>query len=63
MQKTASYIIAAILVLLGLFYAILPHSVHIGSGIGFGLGHTIHIGLGVVLIIAAIAVFAVARKA
>lgn len=63
MQKTTNYIIAAILVLLGLFYAILPHSVHIGSGIGFGLAHSVHISIGIVLIIAAIVVFAVARKA
>ena len=50
-------VIAGIVGLLGLFYAVLPHSVHISSGIGFGLSHTVHIAIGVVLIIVAIIVF------
>ena len=62
MPNATQYIIAGILALVGLFYAALPHSVHISSGIGFGLSHTVHIVIGVVLIIAAIAVFMAARK-
>ena len=62
MQKTAKYVIAAIVGLLGLFYAVMPHSVHINSGIGFGLPHTAHLLMGVVLIIAAIVIFVMARK-
>lgn len=62
MQKTAKYAIAAIVGLLGLFYAIMPHSVHINSGIGFGLSHTAHLLIGVVLIIAAIAMYVMAKK-
>ena len=62
MQKTAKYIIAAIVGLLGLFYAVMPHSVHINSGIGFGLPHTAHLLMGVVLIIVAIAIFVMAKK-
>ena len=50
-------VIAGIVGLLGLFYAVLPHSVHISSGLGFGLGHTVHIAIGVILIIVAIIVF------
>ena len=50
-------VIAGIVGLLGLFYAVLPHSVHISSGLGFGLGHTVHIAIGVISIIVAIIVF------
>lgn len=41
---------------------LMPHSVHISSGIGFGLPHTMHLLIGVVLIIAAIAIFVMAKK-
>lgn len=44
-------ILGAILVLIGLFYAVAPHETHVSSGVGFGAEHTVHIGLGVVLII------------
>ncbi len=62
MEKTAKYVIAAIVGLLGLFYAVMPHSVHINSGIGLGLPHTAHLLIGVVLVIAAIAVYLMAKK-
>ena len=62
MQKTAEYAIAVIAGLLGLFYALMPHSVHINSGMGFGLPHTAHLLIGIVLIIVAIVVFVMARK-
>ena len=62
MQNTAKYAIAALVGLLGLFYAVMPHSVHINSGIGFGLPHTAHLLMGVVLVIAAIAIFVMAKK-
>ncbi|MBI2207936.1 hypothetical protein HYU50_00405 [Candidatus Woesearchaeota archaeon] len=62
MQNTAKYAITAIIGLLGLFYAVMPHSIHINSGIGFGLPHTVHLVIGVVLIIAAIAIFVMAKK-
>ncbi len=50
-------VIAGIVGLLGLFYAVLPHSVHVNSGFGFGLSHTVHIAIGVISIIVAIIVF------
>ncbi len=62
MEKTAKYVIASIVGLLGLFYAVMPHSVHINSGIDFGLPHTAHLLIGVVLVIAAIAVYLMAKK-
>ena len=62
MQKTVKYVIAGVVGLLGLFYAVMPHPVHINSGIGFGLPHTAHLLIGVVLIIVAIAIFVMAKK-
>ncbi len=44
-------VLGAILVLIGLFYAVAPHETHISSGADFGASHTVHMGLGVVLII------------
>jgi len=61
-QNTAKYAIAALVGLLGLFYALMPHSVHISSGIGFGLPHTAHLLIGIVLVIAAIAIFVMGKK-
>jgi len=62
MADITKYVISGILGLIGLFYAALPHSVHISSGIGLGLSHTVHMIIGAVLIIAAIVVFMAARK-
>lgn len=55
-------IVAAVIGIVGLFYAALPHSIHVSSGFGFGLTHPIHIAIGVVLIIIAIVVFMAAGK-
>jgi len=41
---------AVILVVLGAFYMLAPHSIHVSSGFGLGLTHTIHNILGVVLL-------------
>lgn len=63
MADMTKYVIAGILGLIGLFYAALPHSVHTSSGIGFGLSHAVHVIIGAVFIIAAIAVYMIAKKA
>ncbi len=63
MADITKYVIAGILGLVGLFYAVLPHSVHISSGVGFGLSHTVHLVIGAVFIIAAIVVYVAAKKA
>jgi len=34
-----------------LFYAIAPHNVHVSSGLGLGLEHTMHIAVGVILVV------------
>ena len=44
-------IVGIILLILGLFYAAAPHDIHVSSGAGFGWDHTVHIVLGVILII------------
>jgi len=44
-------IVSVVLVLLGLFYAIAPHNVHVSSGLGLGLEHTMHIAVGVILVV------------
>lgn len=45
-------VIGAVLVLLGLFYALAPHAMHVSSGLGLGLEHSVHQVLGVVLLVA-----------
>ena len=47
----ASLIIGIILIIIGVFYAAAPHSIHVSSGVGFGWEHTMHMIFGIVLII------------
>ena len=44
-------VLGIVLVLLGLFYALAPHAMHVSSGLGFGLEHMWHVTLGVVLLL------------
>lgn len=43
----------AVLAVLGLFYLAVPHNIHLSSGLAFGLEHSMHMVLGVVLLVAA----------
>jgi|SRR5437867_5051453 len=43
-------VIAGAVIGMGLFYKSALHEIHIASGIGLGLAHTAHIGLGAILI-------------
>lgn len=56
----ARVIAGLILLLLGLFYAFLPHNIHVSYGldwlIGLNFSHTIHIILGLILLVAGIIV-------
>jgi len=61
-MKIISLIIGIILLLVGAFYSLFPHSIHISSGIGFGFSHTIHITIGVILLIIGIVVLIMGRK-
>jgi len=45
------YILAAgVIIGIGLFYKSALHEIHVASGLGFGLTHTAHVGLGAILI-------------
>ena len=56
------YIVGAILILLGVFYILFPHSVHVASGIGLGVPHSGHILLGIVLAVSGIVLFVWKKK-
>ncbi len=47
-------VLGIILLLVGLFYALAPHSLHTSTPLGFGLEHTMHQILGVILIVVGI---------
>lgn len=55
-------IVGVIILLLGLFYAGAPHSLHTSSGIGLGLEHNVHQMLGIVLVIVGLVVLIKGRK-
>ena len=61
-MKIIKLIIAIILILVGAFYALLPHSIHISSGFGFELSHNYHIMIGVVLLIIGIVLTLIKKK-
>lgn len=52
MNKTTSLVIGIIMLIIGAFYTFFPHSIHISSGLGFGLVHGIHVTVGIVLLVA-----------
>ncbi len=52
----AKLVLGVILLLVGLFYVLAPHTLHVSTGLAFGLDHTMHIVLGVILIIVGIVV-------
>ena len=51
MNKTTSLVIGIIILVIGVFYTILPHSIHISSSFGFGYTHGIHVSIGIVLLV------------
>ncbi len=55
-------IITVILALVGLYYLVAPHDLHVKSGFGFGLDHTYHMLLGVVLLVVAAVVHMKMKK-
>lgn len=61
-KSTLYFITGIILLVVGAFYVAMPHSIHISSGIGFGLSHSLHILLGIVLLVAGIIVLLIGRK-
>ena len=61
-MKILNLVIAIILFVIGGFYALFPHTIHISSGIGFELGHGTHIIVGVIALIVGIIVLVIGRK-
>ena len=57
-----STIVSIVLLLAGAFFFFFPHSVHISSGLGFGLSHGYHLLLGFILIVIGIIVLILGRK-
>lgn len=54
--KVILIIIGIILLIPGLFYTVIPHSVHLSTGLDFGFSHTVHVlGYGIPVLIIAIA--------
>lgn len=61
-MKKGKLIIGIVLLIIGAFYALMPHSVHISSGLDFGLSHVIHILFGTVLIVVGIVLLWITKK-
>ncbi len=61
-MKTVNLIVSVILLIAGVFYALLPHSMHISSGLDFGLSHNYHIVIGVILLILGILLILIKKK-
>lgn len=43
-----------LLVVLGMFYALAPHRIHVSSGLGFGQSHSVHVSAGIIMLAAAL---------
>jgi len=61
-MKILNLIIGIILLLIGAFYALLPHTTNVSSGIGFGLTHTLHLTIGIIALIIGVIVLLIGRK-
>lgn len=55
-------VVSVILILLGLFYVLVPHDIHVAT-IGLGLEHTMHQVLGVILLVIGIVLWWKGKKA
>ena len=55
-------IIGVLLLIIGAFYTFMPHTIHISSGLGFGLSHTMHLTIGIILLVAGVLLLIVGRK-
>ncbi len=45
------HIISIIILIVGLFYTVAPHSVHVSTGLGLGWEHSYHLVMGVILLL------------
>lgn len=51
-------VIVGVVIGIGLFYKSAIHEIHIASGLGFGLPHQVHVGIGAITITLAVAAVA-----
>ncbi|MBI3412519.1 MAG: hypothetical protein HY051_00365 [Candidatus Aenigmarchaeota archaeon] len=56
--KQADWVVLVILAILGAFYLLAPHNVHVSSGIGLDLDHSVHTIAGVILLLVAAGYYA-----
>lgn len=52
-------VIAGVVIGTGLFFKSAIHEIHIASGLGFGLPHQVHVGIGAITITVAVVAIAV----
>lgn len=45
------HIVSIIILIVGLFYAVAPHSVHVSTGLGLGWEHANHVIIGIILLL------------
>ena len=55
-------VIGIILLLLGIFYVAAPHTMHVSTGLGFDMEHSMHQILGVILLVVGIVLLWKKRK-
>ena len=60
--KTGKLIIGIILLIIGAFYSLLPHTIHMSSGVGFGLTHGVHLTIGIIALVIGVVVLIIGRK-
>ena len=56
--ETPDLVLSAVLVIIGAYYALVPHTLHVSSGLGFGLAHTAHVVFGIILLVAGVGYYA-----
>lgn len=61
-MKTGKLILGIVLLIIGGFYALLPHTVHLSTGLDFGLSHLYHVIIGIVLLVIGIVVLIMGKK-
>ena len=61
-MKTINLIIGIILLIVGAFYSLLPHAIHISSGLDFGLSHGTHLIIGIIVLVIGVITLVVGKK-
>ena len=61
-MKTGNLITGIILLIIGAFYSFLPHTIHMSSGLAFGLSHTIHVTIGVIVLVIGVIVLIMGKN-